>query len=169
MVVYKVGVKIKVINIDNVIVDIIVIVNCWYIILVELLKNVIGINMVDNINVIFIRVFWIWIMDLWVVCNGDKFFLVIICFMFFIIIMVLFISKLIVSIMVNMVSVLIVKLNVVSMSNVFSNMIGIVSVGIKVVWKFCKNKYMIRNINIIVLIRVCIMFLIEVDIIGVVL
>lgn len=119
--------------------------------------------------VIFISVFLILFIDLCVVLRGDKFFFVIICLMFLIIMIVLLISRLMVRIIVNMVRVLIEKLNICKMVNVFSNIIGIVIVGISVVLKFCKNKYMIKNISIIVLIKVFIIFLIESDMNGVVL
>lgn len=119
-------------------------------------------NIVDSIIVILIRVFWICFIDLWVVFFGGKFFFVIICLMFFIIMMVLFINRLMVSIILNIVSVFIEKLKVVRMVKVLSNIIGMVMVGINVVWKFCRNRYIMRKIRVIVFSSVFIMFLMEV-------
>lgn len=66
-------------------------------------------------------------------------------------IIVLFIIIFIVSIRVNKVNIFMEKFSIFIKKNVLINEIGMVIVGIKVEWKFCKNIYIIINISMNVL------------------
>lgn len=138
-------------------------------IFVEFGKNVIGMNIVDSISVMLIMVFEILFMVFCVVFLGGRFLCVMMCLMFLMIMMVLLIRMLMVSIMVNMVSMLIEKFVSSMMVSVFDSVIGMISVGIIVYWKFCRNRNIMIKISIMVLIRVWIIFLMDLLMKGVVL
>lgn len=115
--------------------------------------NVIGEYIVLRVMVIEIIGIVILCVLIIVVLNDDLFFFMW-CFMFLSMMIVLFIIKLIVRINVNKVNRLIEKLNICRKNNILISEIGIVIIGIIIVCNDFKNRIIIINMIIVVLIIV---------------